>query len=140
MGTAKYIGRVGALAAALGIGIALATTPAVAWAAVAMTRARRTVRTGVGTPSARGGGRGVFAPFAVAERDRRPPDPVLQACRASARATAHGAANGCTTGGSADTAAARASQEPVTAFVPPAPPFGPMIQVDAAGIPAPAYA
>ena len=32
MGTAKYIGRVGALAAALGIGIALATTPAVAWA------------------------------------------------------------------------------------------------------------
>jgi triacylglycerol lipase len=32
MGTAKYIGRVGALAAALGIGIALATAPAVAWA------------------------------------------------------------------------------------------------------------
>ena len=32
MGTAKYIGRVGALAVALGIGIALATTPAVAWA------------------------------------------------------------------------------------------------------------
>ena len=32
MGTAKYIGRVGAFAAALGIGIALATMPAVAWA------------------------------------------------------------------------------------------------------------
>jgi triacylglycerol lipase len=32
MGTAKYIGRVGALAVALGIGIALATTQAVAWA------------------------------------------------------------------------------------------------------------
>ncbi len=32
MGTAKYIGRVGALAVALGIGISLATTPAVAWA------------------------------------------------------------------------------------------------------------
>jgi triacylglycerol lipase len=32
MGAAKYIGRVGALAVALGIGIALATTPAVAWA------------------------------------------------------------------------------------------------------------
>jgi triacylglycerol lipase len=32
MGTAKYIGRVGALAVALGIGIVLATAPAVAWA------------------------------------------------------------------------------------------------------------
>ena len=32
MGTAKFVGRVGPLAVALGIGIALAATPAVAWA------------------------------------------------------------------------------------------------------------
>ena len=32
MGTAKYIGRVGGLAVALGVGIAVATTPGVAWA------------------------------------------------------------------------------------------------------------
>ena len=32
MGTAKYIGRVGGLAVALGVGVAIATTPGVAWA------------------------------------------------------------------------------------------------------------
>jgi VCBS repeat-containing protein len=32
MGTSKYIGRVGGLAVALGVGIAIATTPGVAWA------------------------------------------------------------------------------------------------------------
>ena len=32
MGYAKHVGRVGALAVALGIGAAVATTPGVAWA------------------------------------------------------------------------------------------------------------
>ena len=32
MGHAKHIGRVGALAVALGVGMAVATTPGVAWA------------------------------------------------------------------------------------------------------------
>ena len=32
MGTAKYIGRVGGLAVALGVGAAVANTPGVAWA------------------------------------------------------------------------------------------------------------
>jgi hypothetical protein len=32
MGYAKYVGRVGGLAVALGVGVAVATTPGVAWA------------------------------------------------------------------------------------------------------------
>ena len=32
MGYARYIGRVGGLAVALGVGVAVATTPGVAWA------------------------------------------------------------------------------------------------------------
>src|SRR3954467_6156344 len=32
MGYAKYVGRIGGLAVALGVGVAIATTPGVAWA------------------------------------------------------------------------------------------------------------
>jgi hypothetical protein len=45
-----------------------------------------------------------------------------------------GDVKGWATAGMAATAAARASQEPVTAWVPPAPPLVPMIQVEDGGM------
>ena len=48
--------------------------------------------------------------------------------------------NGCITDGSPATVSACACHDPVTAFVPPLPPFGPMIQVVPGAMPAAAYA
>ena len=51
MGSAKYIGRVGGLAVALGVGMAVATTPGVAWADDTVSGVRRGP-TDRGTPPA----------------------------------------------------------------------------------------
>lgn len=50
LGYARYVGRVGALAVALGVGLAIATTPGVAWAEDGTGEDTSSVDTGTGTP------------------------------------------------------------------------------------------
>ena len=51
MGTAKYIGRVGALAVALGVGAAVANTPGIAWADEPDTSSKSTASSEDSTPT-----------------------------------------------------------------------------------------